>query len=405
MPGKADEEGIPGRIWTEENDARRRLGGAGTEGLPSVSTSLQSPARRAQPTTLGAAFDPRRNALNAIRLLLALLVIVWHSFPLSGHEVPFAPLRQVLGRFSVDGFFAISGYLIVASWVRTPKWWPFLRARVLRIFPAFWVSLIVTAFVIAPLSLVARGAPLDGAFWSGAVRYVVNNAGLWVNHFGIAGTPLEVPYPGAWNGSMWTLFWEFLCYLGVLALGLAGLFRRRLVVPALFGLALLGVLATSYGPIGNFWLSRGSQFGVMFLAGTLIYQYADRIPLSRRWIVAALVLLVGSAWLPDYRLVAALPIAYLMIALGALGTHPRLQVRNDFSYGTYIFAFPLQQLLATLGVASLGVPLFCLAGIAVTLPVAAASWFWIEKPALRLKKIRRPVTAQEIAVAEGTHRS
>jgi len=366
--------------------------------------TVQSPSRRVQPTTLGAAFDPRNNALNAIRLLLALLVIVWHSFPLSGHEVPFAPLRQVFGRISVDGFFAISGYLIVASWVRTPKWWPFLRARLLRIFPAFWVSLIITAVVIAPLSVVVRGAPLDGAFWSGAARYVASNAGLWVSQYDIAGTPLDVPYPGAWNGSMWTLFWEFLCYLGVLALGLAGLFRRRLVVPVLFVLTLVGVLATSYGPVGNFWVEHGSHFGVMFLAGTLIYQHADRIPLNRTWIIAALALLAGSAMLPDYRLVAALPIAYLMIALGALGRHPRLQVRNDFSYGTYIFAFPLQQLLATLGVASLGVPLFCLAGIAVTLPVAAASWFWIEKPALRLKKVRRPVTAQEIAVAEGTRR-
>ncbi len=365
-----------------------------------MTAAVPPQARRALPATLGAGFDPRNNALNAIRLVLALLVIVWHSFPLSGHEVSFAPIRQVLGRISVDAFFAISGYLIVASWVRTPKFWPFLRARLLRIFPAFWVSLIITAVVIAPISVLIRGAQPDPAFWSGAARYVINNAALWVDHFDIAGTPVDVAYPAVWNGSMWTLAWEFLCYLGVLVLGLLGLFRRRWVVPLLFGLALAGVLATSYGPVHNFWLNNGSHFGVMFLAGTIIYQFQDRIPLNNRLIILAVALLIGSAWLPDYRVVAALPIAYLMIAAGARGTHPRLQVRNDFSYGTYIFAFPLQQLLATAGAASFGVPLFCLAGIAVTLPLAALSWFWVEKPALRLKRIRKPVTAQELAVAK-----
>ena len=63
-------------------------------------------------SALGTAFDPRNNALNVIRLFLALLVIVWHSFPLTGHEIAFATLRHILSRISVDGFYAVSGFLI-----------------------------------------------------------------------------------------------------------------------------------------------------------------------------------------------------------------------------------------------------------------------------------------------------
>lgn len=350
-------------------------------------------------STLGAAFDPRNNALNAIRLFLALLVIVWHSFPLTGHDIAFSPLRQVVSRISVDGFFAVSGFLITSSWLRNPRVLTYLRARVLRIFPAFWVSLVVTAAVIAPLALTLRYGSLPIGYGDSAVRYVVVNAALQVKQYGIAGTPSGVPLPGAWNGSMWTLFWEFLCYLGVLALGVTRLLRYRWTLPVLFGLSVLGVLLTSYGPVDNYWLKNGAHFGVMFLAGALVFQLKDRLPLTRLPVLAALAAFVASAWLPDYRLVAALPIAYLLIAAGAVGRHPRLQLRNDLSYGTYIFAFPLQQLLATLGLAGVGVLGFCLVAVAATLPVAAASWFLVERPALRLRRVKRPSTLQEEVVA------
>ena len=343
--------------------------------------------------TLGERFDPRHNALNLIRLCLAVLVIVWHSFPLTGHDVGFAPLRQLLGRISVDAFFAISGYLIVSSWLRRPSWRSFLRARVLRIMPAFWVSLLVTAFVIAPIGALLERGVLGHDFWSSASSYVWRNSLLWVNQYGIDQTPVAVPFPAVWNGSMWTLAWEFLCYLGVLALGLLGLFRFRSTIWVLFSAALLGVLATSYGPLHNFYIATAAHFGVMFLAGALVLQVQDRLPLTPTVMGLAVVAILASAWLPDYRLLAALPVAYLMIALGAIGRHPRLELRTDLSYGTYIFAFPMQQLLASTGAVALGVSGFAILSILATLPVAAASWFGVERPALRLKG-RRPRPAE-----------
>lgn len=95
--------------------------------------------------------------------------------------------------------------------MRTPDWRRYLRARVLRIMPAFWVCLAVTALVIAPLT--------TGAFGQDNLGYIAKNAALWVFQYDIAGTPAGVPYDAVWNGSLWTLAWEFSCYLGVMLLG------------------------------------------------------------------------------------------------------------------------------------------------------------------------------------------
>lgn len=107
--------------------------------------------------TLGAEFDPRNNALNAWRLTLATGVILWHSWPLTGRDVSFAPLRQLLADGWVDGFFAISGFLITWSWFRHPRARDYFFARGVRILPGLWACLTATAFVIAPIAVAIQG--------------------------------------------------------------------------------------------------------------------------------------------------------------------------------------------------------------------------------------------------------
>jgi peptidoglycan/LPS O-acetylase OafA/YrhL len=93
------------------------------------------------------AFDPRRNSLNFIRLVLAVAVLLDHSGPLGGFANGANHFFQVAFRAvnPVYGFFGISGYLIAASAGRN-RTGRFLWQRFLRIFPAFWVCLIVTSF-------------------------------------------------------------------------------------------------------------------------------------------------------------------------------------------------------------------------------------------------------------------
>ncbi len=101
-------------------------------------------------------------------------------------------------------------------------------ARARRILPGLWVCLLVTAFVIAPLGVWSAGQP--SLSLGGRVGYVLGNASTWASVLSIDGGPQGIPWPGTWNGSLWSLGHEAVCYLVVAALGVFGLLRRRLLV-------------------------------------------------------------------------------------------------------------------------------------------------------------------------------
>ncbi|OBH83086.1 acyltransferase [Mycobacterium scrofulaceum] len=338
--------------------------------------------------TLGQVFDPRKNALNALRLALAAEVMLWHCWPATG-RIPPAPILQVFFSAGVDGFFAISGFLITRSWLNDPRLRDYLAARALRILPGYYVCLVVTAFVFAPVSvLIQGGSALRLLGSTGPIEYVLKNIGVAYVHFDVGGTPRGIPHPGVWNASMWSLFWEVMCYLAVAGIGVAGLANRRWVPAAIL---VAGVLATTQVPPLTFpgvWTvpQLAVRSAIMFAAGALIYQWRDVIP--ARWsLVAVSVLIVfASGLLPDYRVVAALPLAYAVIASGALLKNKRLRLATDLSYGVYIYAFPTQQMLAVCGLAGLNPFVFFVFTAAATLPLAAASWFTIEKPSMALKR-------------------
>lgn len=341
-------------------------------------------------STVGSAFDWEANGLNAVRLVLASGVIIWHSFPLTGRDIGFPPLRQLLAWGWVDGIFAASGFLIMASWTRRPAWAAFLTARLLRIMPPFWACLLFIGFLFVPAVLVLAGQTLPGDYWSDAVSYFVANSLLWVFQPDIAGTPAGVPFTGAWNGSLWTLWWEFLCYLGVLVLGLLRLLTKRWAVEAVFLLGLAATLLTAAGITSSTFFDNAGRFTTMFAAGALVYRHRDHIPVRWPLVSLAAVVVVAAAWLPNYRVVAALPVAYLVIVAGAGLRHPVFRLRNDISYGVYIYAFPVQQALAVFGLYALPPLAFGAATVIPTVLLATASWWLIEKPALRL---RRPATS------------
>ncbi|OAN37602.1 acyltransferase family protein [Mycolicibacterium iranicum] len=373
---------------------------AGEDGGVGRWTNSLGRARR----TLADEFDPRRNALNAWRLALATGVVLWHSWLITGRQISFEPAHQLLRDVWVDGFFAISGFLITSSWFNRPRLWEYFVARGLRLLPAFWVCLVVVAFVIAPVAVgIQGGSPGRLLSSSGPIDYVLQNSALMVKLNNIDGTPLGVPRPGEWNSSLWTLYWEALCYLAIAILGVLGLLRRRWVIPVLLVVAVIwsmrvpSMSAIVEAPPGKgppidaatqvlIAQEAAARFALMFLAGALLYQLREAIP--ARWSLVALsvaIVLAASA-LPNYRVVAAFALAYALIVSGALIRHPRLRLRTDLSYGVYIYAFPMQQLLIICGLAFLAPPVFALIATAVTLPLAAMSWFLVEKPAMALKR-------------------
>ena len=184
----------------------------------------------------------RDNNFNLLRILAALGVLVSHAYPISlGVDAP-EPLSALLGdvtlgTVSVMIFFSISGFFIARSFAGRTSLARFLQARCLRLFPALIVVLMVTLFICG--FWLTTAAP--GVFWAAAPDYFLHNVTLFSLHYELPGVFAANPYGPPINGSLWTLNYEVLCYLGVVLAGLAGLLER----PWLFAVALAG-FATAY---------------------------------------------------------------------------------------------------------------------------------------------------------------
>ncbi|OBF61526.1 acyltransferase [Mycobacterium sp. 852002-53434_SCH5985345] len=353
---------------------------------------------------LGVVFDPRNNALNAFRLALAAEVMLFHSWPITGRMPP-AAILQLFFSVGVDGFFAISGFLITASWLNDPRVRDYLVARALRILPGFYVCLIVTAFVIAPISVAIQGgSAVKLLLSSDPIEYVWKNAAVAYLHQGVGATPSGIPDAGKWNASLWSLVWELMCYLVVAVIGVIGLANRRWVSPAILVLAVLGALLLPPLTFPGVWTipQLAVRSAIMFAAGAVLYQWRDVIPARWSLVAVSVVIVVAAGLLPDYRVVAALPLAYAVIVSGALIHNQRLRLRTDLSYGVYIYAYPMQQLLAVCGLIWLHPIGFFLVSALATLPLAALSWYLVEKPAQNLRsRLKRKWSVRDLAeVAE-----
>ncbi|WP_182252861.1 acyltransferase family protein [Microbacterium esteraromaticum] len=335
-------------------------------------------------TSLGAAFNPKQNSLNALRLLFATAVIVAHAWPLSGRtDEPIGPgAFNSLGPWAVAGFFVISGYLIAGSRDHSAIA-PFLWRRFLRIYPAFVVVLAATAFVFAPLSTLVMG---EFSITAG-VEYLLKNAGLYIFTFDVNGTLPTAPYPDAWNGSLWTLFYEALCYVGI---GLAMTVIPRRWLALALSITVIGGMAVTAAHVYLDVLHvnvilHTIRLGTYFAAGALLYVLRERV--AYRWEFAAVsaVAVVITAATGTFDILAAVPLAYLCMWLGIALPLDRVGAKNDISYGMYIYAFPVQQLLAITIGERMPLWLFMLLSIAATVPFAWASWVLVERPAMRLR--------------------
>jgi peptidoglycan/LPS O-acetylase OafA/YrhL len=296
---------------------------------------------------------------------------------------------------AVDCFFALSGFLIVAAWTRHPELPRFLLARARRILPGFWTCLLVTAFVIVPVSTHAAGSAMPGL--SEQLRYVTGNAALVIGQIDVGSTAAGLPKP-MWNGSLWTLLWEVRCYLLVAGLGVLGLLNRRsfaLLAITLWAYAAVLVLLGISTRVSIDTMSMPQRGGLMFCLGALLWLYRDRVRLDTRLaLIAVATIPLGVAIADNYRVIAAPGLAYLVIWAGfALARWPRTVLVNDLSYGVYIYGFPVQQALLLAGWSTGWLPFF-LASAGLVLVLAACSWFLIERPFLRRRRgTARPESA------------
>jgi peptidoglycan/LPS O-acetylase OafA/YrhL len=338
---------------------------------------------------------PRRNSLNAIRLVLAAAVIVSHAWPLGGFGPDPRIGQLTLGEVAVAGFFGISGWLITqsryASTLPTFAW-----RRFLRIYPGYLAALGVVGFGFAPVA-----AKLSTGTWSPAdgVRYLAANWTLSITDYQVGASLPATSYP-AWNGSLWTLASEALCYAVIgMVVTLAGRRAAPIVVVALLVLTTLARAVEVPAPGGDLgWAFV--QLSPFFFAGATLFVVRRVTPLHG--LLAAAAAVAAAAGLAVEPALAALPLAYLTLWLGARLPLQRFGQRHDLSYGLYIYAFPVQQLLAILGVTRAGVWVYLTLGLVCTVPLAALSWLVVEQPCMAA---RRWVDRRPARNAPGRHQS
>jgi peptidoglycan/LPS O-acetylase OafA/YrhL len=329
----------------------------------------------------------RDNNFQLLRFLAASAVILFHSYALTGHltEEPLWRLAPELnfGMLGVGCFFVISGFLVTQSSLTRARLVPFLAARALRIYPAL---VIATLFSI----VLAAGSidPPIGAFLGDPLTfdYVWRNALGWEVVNELPGAYIGNPYPYAVNGSLWTLPLELRLYALLAIAGVIGLLSRPYAWTLILGaLIAVFVVRPEWFPLSpNIGVIR--ELALLFALGSIAYIWRAALPLSLAGLSAALALIVvnpagiGRGVLFDPLLAyAVLTIAY----------HPALQWRafnglGDYSYGLYVYSFPIQQTIVYVMPESSPMLLFALAML-FTLAVAALSWHMVEKPMLGLK--------------------
>jgi peptidoglycan/LPS O-acetylase OafA/YrhL len=350
----------------------------------------QRPAGEVRMDTLGMQLDRtagRPSGFDYMRLGLSVAIIAFHSVPVSygpGNGLWTSPIGPLCFAI-VPAFFALSGFLVAGSLQRNdlPS---FLTLRAIRIFPALCVEVVLSALVLGALFTTLTfskylSSPMFHAYFLNIVGDI---------HYHLPGVFDDLPYPSLVNVQLWTVPFELQCYLGLSLLALARIHKRPVLLMALVTAASLSIFAhgvithhvyAGYGP------PPGHVLILSFLFGVSLYLLRDRIPFSRSGciiaaIAAYLLLLHGTTIY-----LAVLPIAYVTVFLGLCD--PRrtsIVLGADYSYGMYLYGFPIQQSIAFLLPGTRIWYVNFALGVIVAGCFAAFSWHVIEKRVLARKK-------------------
>lgn len=329
--------------------------------------------------------DGKKNNFDFLRFLAAVTVIFSHSFSLSGANSHYPKNiltdQMDLGRIAVYVFLMISGFLVTLSFDRSRDSFTYWKGRILRIFPGLTVVLLLSAFVLGPLvtTLTTR------EYFADPRTYQYLKAISLLNmQYTLPGVFENNPYKDAVNGSLWSLGYEFTCYIVIAIIGFFKLLDKKVVLPLFLSVFLMNFLDYSTRvPLG-----QTVAFLTYFMAGALFYLCRDTVPISFKHFVIALVLLALSVRL--HIMDVALPIfgTYIIIYIAFC---PQIRLHNfakrgDLSYGIYIYAFPVQQLLTYLFGGKMNEYINFIIAVPVVVLLAFLSWHLVEGPCLRLKK-------------------
>ncbi len=331
-----------------------------------------------------------------MRLVFASIVLLSHSTELRYGNRDQEPLTQIFhtiscGELGVDCFFILSGFLITASWTRDPNVLSFLTKRVFRIYPGYGVAFLISVYIVG-----AIGADNPSRFWHYLHPLSLLRQAALLQPPSTAPAFTDWPYPLV-NGALWTIQYEFACYLLVLLLGASGLLGRQRMLVLLWAAALLGFAAfrisRMHDPRTGAIDDGGHilpmiRFLPMFLSGASLYQSDLYQYAPPRWLVAfaAITLLVGLSDKVTAEIAVASAGAYLLVWFGHLRLNLyALRRLPDVSYGVYLYGWPLQKLvIASKLIQSPALVFVVCWGLALL--AGFASWHLVEAPALRISQ-------------------
>lgn len=346
------------------------------------------------------------NNLDFIRFVLASLVIWCHCYILYyGTEDTVEPLwvftrgQMSIGTLAVNFFFILSGFLIYQSWESSPGPLAYMFKRILRIYPGFIVASLLCVLVIGPLGTADYFMP-----WGYWAEYYQRLDPWQVLRNTLLLREVEVPWSFSWlplpnivNGSLWTIRFEFYCYILVMLAGMLRLFRFRWFAPAVTLISMVLYALQEYFEVYIYnWQELGyfgkpdflPRFIMYFFAGVVFFQNRRAIPRIRSLFFLSLFFCIVSCRIPE-GLMFTLPVfgSYAVFYI-AFSMHIRLYrwARfGDFSYGIYLYAWPIQQLLILFFESYMNVWNLVSSAFLGSLLMAVLSWNVIEKPALRMK--------------------
>ena len=336
---------------------------------------------------------PDRNSFGVIRLAMAVAVLISHSYFFVSGDSTTEPLVWLtghsLGEHAVQVFFVLSGILVTESLLRSRGAINFFCGRCLRIFPGLIVCVALTALVLGPLvSQRSVAVYFSDPQWA---AYVVKTILLVTGAATLPGTFGELPAAGLVNMSLWTLKYEVICYLGLGAIGVAGLLRERFRMPAtaILAVVLCGIYLRAPDQAHAVGLvDHVRYFALYFGMGTLVCLLKDYIPVVRWVTLPLLALFLASVGMPWAELTCAVFLAYATIvaATFSFGSLRAWCNRHDVSFGVYIYAAPIQQALL-LAFPGFGPLTLSAMALAISALFARLSWDYIEKPAMALRPL------------------
>ena len=341
--------------------------------------------------TVGTVLDETRGigqGFDFLRITLSFGIVSWHSIVICyGGPVErtvWTTFAGTLGAALLPAFFALSGFLVMGSAARVRSLSTFLSFRVLRILPALATEICLAAVVIGGLVTVlpARAYFTSGGFF----RYFLNVSGRVM--FTLPGVFQTNPTDTVTNASLWTIQPEITCYIFLALMLLSNAYLKPwvycLVAAVLIVVNLTAAKGLSIddinGPVQPYDLFT------CFVFGNLLFFWRYVVPASRWLFLSCAAVGLWLIRVPGLMNISLAALSYCIVYLGTVRM-PRLGLlsRGDYSYGIYLYGFPVQQLV------SLTLPHLRLwwLNVIVALPFiigfAMFSWHVIEAPTLSLK--------------------